>query len=48
MKLPSAFPHLKGVRFPREIIAYSIWTGCVAKFSPLLSYVTLIVRNGLR
>ncbi|MCE6077680.1 IS6 family transposase, partial [Agrobacterium vitis] len=25
MKLPSAFPRLKGFRFPREIIAYAVW-----------------------
>ena len=25
MKLPSAFPRLKGFRFPREIVAYAVW-----------------------
>ncbi len=25
MKLPTAFPRLKGFRFPREIIAYAVW-----------------------
>ncbi len=26
MKLPSSFPRLKGFRFPREIVAYAVWT----------------------
>ena len=26
MKLPSSFPRLKGFRFPREILAYAVWT----------------------
>ena len=25
MKMPSAFPRLKGFRFPREIVAYAVW-----------------------
>lgn len=25
MKLPGAFPRLKGFRFPREIVAYAVW-----------------------
>ncbi len=25
MKLPSAFPRLKGFRFPRDIVAYAVW-----------------------
>lgn len=25
MKLPRAFPRLKGFRFPREIVAYAVW-----------------------
>jgi putative transposase len=26
MKRPSLFPRLKGFRYPREIIAYAVWT----------------------
>ncbi|RRD20820.1 IS6 family transposase, partial [Brucellaceae bacterium VT-16-1752] len=26
MKLPSSFPRLKGFRFPRDIVAYAVWT----------------------
>jgi putative transposase len=26
MKLPSSFLRLKGFRYPREIIAYAVWT----------------------
>jgi len=26
MKLPGSFPRLKGFRFPREIVAYAVWT----------------------
>lgn len=26
MKLPNSFPRFKVVRFPREIIAYAVWT----------------------
>lgn len=25
MRLPSAFPRLKGFRFPREVVAYAVW-----------------------
>nr|WP_321981201.1 IS6 family transposase [uncultured Cohaesibacter sp.] len=25
MKIPSSFAHLKGFRFPREVIAYAVW-----------------------
>ena len=26
MKLPTSLPRLKGFRYPREAIAYAIWT----------------------
>ena len=26
MNIPSDMPRLKGFRFPREIIAYAVWT----------------------
>ncbi len=25
MKMPFSLPHLKGYRFPREIVAYAVW-----------------------
>ncbi|PIL22189.1 hypothetical protein P775_00460, partial [Puniceibacterium antarcticum] len=26
MKIPTSLPRLKGFRFPREIIAYAVWS----------------------
>lgn len=26
MKIPTEMPRLKGFRFPREIVAYAVWT----------------------
>jgi putative transposase len=25
MKLPRTFPHLKGFRFPHEVVVYAVW-----------------------
>jgi putative transposase len=25
MKIPTKMPHLKGYRFPREVVAYAVW-----------------------